>query len=92
VGGSQNPLKDPVPQGTLKFTTVLPDGLYEFRYMWVEFVCLFLFREPSMACSYTRALWGKHVILLHTEGDQLVLGSEKLLHVSEVRIGCLTYR
>ena len=44
VGGSQNPLKDPVPQGTLKFTTVLPDGQYEFRYMWVEFVCHFLFR------------------------------------------------
>ena len=33
VGGEQNPLKDPVPQGSLNFTAVLPNGKYDYRYM-----------------------------------------------------------
>ena len=33
VGGSQNPRGDPVPQGALNFTMVLPDGEYQLKYM-----------------------------------------------------------
>lgn len=33
VGGSQNPLKDPVPQGVLNFTVTVPQGAYQFRYL-----------------------------------------------------------
>lgn len=33
VGGSQNPLKDPVPSGQLTFKTFVPKGKYDFRYM-----------------------------------------------------------
>lgn len=38
VGGSQNPLKDPVPEGTLQFFTTLPNGVYNYRYMSVILV------------------------------------------------------
>ncbi len=34
VGGTQNPRKDPVPVGKLNFTAVLPNGKYDYRYMW----------------------------------------------------------
>ena len=33
VGGSQNPLADPVPQGKLQFGAFLPNGKYDYRYL-----------------------------------------------------------
>lgn len=33
VGGTQNPRSDPVPKGQLKFTAVLPNGNYDYRYL-----------------------------------------------------------
>lgn len=33
VGGTQNPLADPVPKGQVKFTAVLPNGKYDYRYL-----------------------------------------------------------
>ena len=33
VGGKQNPLEDPVPEGALNFTVTLPNGAYEVRYL-----------------------------------------------------------
>ena len=33
VGGTQNPLKDPVPRGSLNFTATLPNGVYHYKYM-----------------------------------------------------------
>ncbi|XP_065062872.1 uncharacterized protein LOC135689548 isoform X1 [Rhopilema esculentum] len=33
VGGTQNPYKDPVPNGELKFSSYLPAGIYEYRYL-----------------------------------------------------------
>eukprot|EP00794_Sanderia_malayensis_P020371 gene20371-22380_t len=33
VGGTQNPYKDPVPKGQLKFVSYLPAGTYDYRYL-----------------------------------------------------------
>lgn len=33
VGGSQNPYKDPVPNGEIKFKSYLPAGIYDYRYL-----------------------------------------------------------
>ena len=33
VGGTQNPYKDPVPNGDLKFRSYLPAGTYDYRYL-----------------------------------------------------------
>lgn len=33
VGGTQNPYKDPVPSGQLKFMSYLPAGQYDYRYL-----------------------------------------------------------
>ena len=33
VGGTQNPYKDPVPNGEIKFTSYLPSGVYDYRYL-----------------------------------------------------------
>ena len=57
VGGTQNPLKDPVPRGSLNFTATLPNGVYHYKYMLV------FYSKPSQihTCKWLMcALAGDH--------------------------------
>lgn len=38
VGGGQNPNADPLPKGSLTFKSYLPNGKYDYRYLYVFFI------------------------------------------------------
>lgn len=55
VGGTQNPLKDPVPVGTLQFRNTLPNGTYNYRYMLVVILSILTFHF-QMSEGFMRVL------------------------------------
>lgn len=52
VGGGQNPLKDAIPKGSLTFKSYLPNGKYDYRYLYVMKIIIKFISSRALPSQY----------------------------------------